>query len=296
MGFLGAIALVLLFADLEASGKRLRWACRGVLTFAGLSSPYAVALLPLFLISAWRLKIREQKIQCIILIVCALIEGGVVVRSRIRIAKAKTDPMRATAVMPDASAVNMFVEHMLYPAVGFSLRERVLDLSGLKEASYSASSFPPRPLARTLRTAGWLSFLLIAGTLTLLRGPTLFSTTNLVTGVFVVLSIFTCVASLYSVPTGRYAFLPGMSFLLLLMINIDCEKPARHRYICAAVLAVGLAAGMVAYRTPVFQEGPPWAGEVAKWEADPNYSLRVWPSFFVSPVNIVYPRQAGAKR
>lgn len=295
MVFLGAVAIVLLFADWEAAGSRLRWAYRGLLLFAGLSSPYAVALLPVFFLSAWRLKIREQKVQCLILLFCAIVDTGAVVQSRILIAKAKTDPMRGTVVRLDASAVNMFVEHMLYPAVGYSLRERVLEVSGLKEASSSATSFPPRPLTRTLRTGGWLSLFVIAGTLTLLRGRQLLSTTNWVMAVFLVLSIFTCVASLYSVPTNRYAFLPGFCFLLLLMLNIDGEKPAAQRYACAAVLAVGLAAGMVAYQKPVSQEGPPWSGEVAKWEANPDYSLRVWPSFFVQPVNITYQKNTGSK-
>jgi len=295
MSFLGAITLVLLFAETEGWRQSTKWTARAALLFCGFSSPYAVAMLPAFLIRAWHSKGREQKIQCLILILCVVVQAGVVLKSRRQIRKLNTDPMRATAVRPDASAVNMFVEHMLYPAVGFSLRERVLDFSGLKEPSVAASSFPPRPLARTLPVGGWLSFLLILGILFTLRGPSLFSTTNMVLSVFLVLSIFTCLASLYSVPTGRYAFLPGVSFLLLLLMNIDSPKSQIHRYACMSVLAYGLAAGMVAYQTPNFQEGPPWKGEVEKWESNPAYSLRVWPSFFVSPVNITYPKRAGAK-
>jgi len=295
MSFLGVITLVILFADTQNWSRLTRWIARGTLLFCGLSSPYSVALTPIFLAWAWRSKGREQKIQCSILIACVVIQAGVVLESRRQIRKQHTDPMRATVVRPDASAVNMFVEHMLYPALGFSARERVLDTIGLKECSISASSFPPKPFLQVLPLGGWFCFILIAGILTLLRGPTLFDMANMMLGVFLVLSIFTCVASLYSVPTGRYAFMPGVAFLLLLLVNIDSQKPRIHRYICASILSYGLAAGMVVYCTPQFQEGPSWQGEIAKWEADPSYTLRVWPSFFVSAVNITYPKQTGAK-
>ncbi len=295
MTFLGMLTLVLLFADTENWPKWLAWLSRGVLVLCALSSPYSVALLPLFFVFAWRHKIPEQRIQCMILLCCTLVQGGVVLQSRRKIAKARGDPKRATILQWDASAVNMFAEHMLYPALGSSLRERVLEVSGLKEASFSASSFPPKPLARTLRTGGWLCVLLIAGTLALLRGPSVFSTTNMLMGTFLVLSTFTCLTSFYSVPTGRYAFLPGVSFLLLLLMNIDSPKSRIHRYVCMFVLSYGIAAGMVAYQEPKFQEGPSWQGEVEKWEANPSYSLHVWPSFFVGPVNITYPRRVAAK-
>jgi hypothetical protein len=296
MSFLGVIALVLLFAEMEGWPKWVRWGARATLLFCGLSSPYALALLPVFLILAWRTKDRERKVQCVILTACVLLQVGVAVKTRIMLVKKGVDPMRATGTLrADASAVNIFSEHMLYPALGFSLRERVLDITGLKEASFSAASFPPRPLMQTLRPGGWLAFLLLAGVLALLRGPALFSDTNMVWAAFAIMAIFTCVTALYSAPTGRYAFMPGVLFLLLLMANIEAPKGHVYRFVCMATLAWGLAAGMVAYTVPKFQEGPAWEGEVKKWEADPSYSLRVWPSFFVREVNITYPKVGSHK-
>ncbi len=131
-------------------------------------------------------------------------------------------------------------------------------------------STPRKPPVHAIRVAGWFSFLLIAGTLWMLRGRPLFSTTNMLMGAFVVLSAFTCVASLYSVPTGRYAFMPGVVFLLVLLKNTETPFSEFHRHVCMAVLAYGLATGVVAYQVPLFQIGPSWAGEVAKWEADPE--------------------------
>ena len=291
MSFLGIITLVILFAETNQWSKGKKWAARATQVFCGLSSPYSVALLPLFLVSAWRTKEREQKVQCLILIACVTLQAGIVVNSRLKFVRIGADPMRATVVRADGSAVNMFVEHMVYPALGFSLRERFLDISGLKETSVWTTSFstPAKPPLHSIRVAGWLAFFLMAGTLWLLRGRPLFSTANMLMGAFLVLSAFTCVGSLYSVPTGRYAFMPGVVFLLLLLKNTETPFPDFHRHVCMAVLAYGLATGVVAYQNPLFQIGPSWAGEVAKWEADPSYSIRVWPTFFVSRVNITYP-------
>jgi hypothetical protein len=264
---------------------------RATLLFCGFSSPYALALLPMFLIWAWHSKGREQKILSSILTLCMVVQVGIAVKTRMKLNEKGVDPMRATAVRLDTTAANMLAEHMMYPALGFSLREKVLDLTGLKEPAFSASSFPPRPLTRTLRAGGWLSFLLLAGVLALLRGPTPFSTTNLMLATFVVMSLFTCVTALYSVPTGRYAFMPGVCFLLLILSNIDSLHSKLHHYVCMAVLAWALAAGIVAYPNTIFQDGPSWEGEVKKWKADPTYSLHVWPWSFVSKVNIIYPKQ-----
>ena len=295
MSFLGAITLVILFADTQNWSRATKWVTRGILLFCGLSSPYAVALTPLFLLWAWRSKGREQKIQCAILMICVLVQAGVVLESRRENKRQHIHSVRATLIRPDASAVNIFVEHMLYPSVGLPARELVLDTFGLKESSISALTAPARPFLQTLPLGGWFCFLLIVGILALLRGKSLFSMTNMMLAAFLVLSIFTCIASLYSVPTGRYAFMPGVAFLLLLLLNIDSASSRTQQYICASILSIGLAAGMVAYATPRYQEGPSWQGELAKWEASPAYTPRVWPSFFVSDLKINYPKQTAAK-
>ena len=54
MSYLGVITLAVLFLDASSLRGWRRWALRGVLVLCGLSSPYAVALLPLFVWSAWR--------------------------------------------------------------------------------------------------------------------------------------------------------------------------------------------------------------------------------------------------
>ncbi len=289
MSFLGAISLFLMFAKTDGWSKWMKWAMRITLVFCALSSPYTAPLLPLYAVMAWHFKSPEQRIQCIVLAACVALQAGLVVKNRMFLENAKVDAMRAVGFRLDAAAVNMFAEHMLFPGVGFAARERISELTGLTEPQMSASSMPPRPLTRTLRAGGWLSAFFIACILYFLRGRTSFSIANLLMAAFLIESFFTCVTALYSVPSGRYAFVPGICFLLLLLVNIEEPHSRFHRLACMAVLSLGLSSGMVVFTTRKHQSGPPWPEEVKKWETDPNYTLRVWPPSFVSDVNIVYP-------
>ena len=277
MSFLGLIALLLLFVEMEDWPAWARWGERVLLLICGLSSPYATPLLPLFAIAAWRSKEREQKIQCLILGVCLLVQVGSVVKTRRELVRHGRDTLRGMKVQWDASAINVFCEQMLLPAVGAATREGVLDKTGLKEAWTSAASFPPRPVTHAMRVGGCFCLMLIVGILALLRGPTLFSVANQLIGVFLILAPFTCLTALYAVPTNRYAFLPGFTFLLLLLLKAEDGQSRAARYGSMAVLAYGLAAGMVMYQTPKFQEGPSWQKEVNLWRENPAHPLRVWP-------------------
>jgi hypothetical protein len=293
VSFFGLISLVLVFEETWNWPGRMKWVSRLAFVFCGLSSPYTAALLPLFLITAWRHKQREQGIQCLILIFCVLVQTCVVVRTRIETARARSTGgnevllTRGTQVRLDASMVNVFLWQMTNPALGPSTREHLLDELGLKQVSVSAAFLPsPSP---SLTTAGWLCFILITAALWVLRGQTFYSTTNLVLGVFLILAIFTCVASLHGSPLNRYAFLPGLAFLILLLINSEQAKSAATRWISAVILSYGLATGIVNYWSPQVQYGPPWSREVQIWNANHSYRLNDWPPGWGG---IVYPGQS----
>jgi hypothetical protein len=282
MSFLGLICLVLLFEETGNWPGWRRWGTRGILVLCGLSSPYSAVLLPLFLLSAWHYKEREQKIQCLILMLCILVQAGVVVKTRREMVRGGTETMRGTDVRLDASLVNVFSGHMAHASIGYATREVLLDKMGLKEAWISASSFPPRPMMRSLRSGGWLCFILIAAILWSLRGRSLWCACNMMMAAFLLLAGFTCVASLHSVPTSRYAFLPGLTFLLLLLINIESPNPPAVRYACMLVLSYGLAVGITFYQDRVYEYGPSWSKEVELWSKDHAHPLQVWPFGFAA--------------
>src|SRR5215469_9301617 len=240
MSFLGLISLVLLFEETWNWPRRMKWISRLALVLCGLSSPYTAALLPLFLITTWREEQREQRIQCFILIVCVLVETGIVVRTHIETAQSRLTRgssevllTRGTEVRLDASMVNVLIWHMINPALGPAMREQLVDELGPKQVSVSAVSLPSS--SSSLTVAGWLCFILITAALWILRSRWFYSTTNLVLAAFIILSSFTCLASLHGSPLGRYAFLPGLTFLILLLINSEQGKFVATRYISAVI-------------------------------------------------------------
>ena len=99
----------------------------------------------------------------------------------------------------------------------------------------------------------------------------------LLASAFVILAVLTCVGSLYSVPAGRYAFLPGIIFLFLLLSNIQPGARARS-LISMIVLAFALANGIVGYPILPDPNAPKWPEEVAKWRANHSYQLKILPS------------------
>lgn len=276
MSYLGLISLLLLFEETRNRPGWQRWILRGALLVCGLSSPYTIALLPLFVGAAVFYKMPEQKIQCLILLLCVLLQAGIVARTSLSGAQAS----RGTDLRLDASMVNMFSEHVAHPSLGDATLESLTGEMGLKDARTTAASFPPHPASTSLRVAGWLCFILLAAIVWSLKGRTIYGAANQVLAAFLILSVFTCLASIHSVPVGRYAFLPGLAFLFLLLINADSSKSRLVRYICMLVLSYGLANGIKDYPVPSVQSGPSWSKEVRIWRNSHAHRLRVWPEFW----------------
>lgn len=293
MTFLGLITLVLLFAKTEDWSGTIRWGARGLLLLCGLSSPYSVAVLPLFLILAWRSKEREKKVQCLLLALCLVVQTGEVVHTRINFTHETASRTLGVKLRWDALATIVFSEHMVLPALGESSRDLFLSDMGLKDAWLSESSFAVHPIATSARAGGWLCLVLMFGMLWWLRQrDELFSTQNMLIGAFLLLAAFTSATAMSGIPTNRYAFLSGIVFLLLLLLNIEDSSSWPRRSVCMVVLAYGLATGILAYRTPKFQGGPSWSREVQLWQTDPSHQLRVWPSYFYPEAGITYAKQS----
>jgi hypothetical protein len=81
---------------------------------------------------------------------------------------------------------------------------------------------------------------------------------------------------------GRYAFLPGATFLLLLMLAVQSYKSPAASCLIMLVLSCGLANGLLAYGTFHSLRGPSWSSEVQLWQADHSHVLLVWPGWWVN--------------
>ena len=79
----------------------------------------------------------------------------------------------------------------------------------------------------------------------------------------------------------RYSFLPQV-LMALTALAMATTEPGRlgkaAGYACAWVALIGLTT----FITPITRIalGPDWRAEVAKWRADPDYQLAVWPSAY----------------
>ncbi|MCB1036145.1 MAG: O-antigen ligase family protein, partial [Acidobacteria bacterium] len=82
---------------------------------------------------------------------------------------------------------------------------------------------------------------------------------------------------------GRYAVLPGLLFLLLLVWGAG-RGPSGKRVACAAFALLALVVGAATFRDEGLAGSlgrepgrPDWRQEVARWRQDPSHLLAIWP-------------------
>jgi hypothetical protein len=272
MSYLGLIALLLLFEDVSLWSAFTKWAGRIMLVLCGLSAAYSIALLPLFGFSAFRFKERERRVHCYILIACLLIQVGCVAYSKL---SGGGLPNRGTNVSADISSVNVLFWQMLVPALGNTGALLLFGAFGGIGVWLTASFFP-HVQDPNIRVAGLICFLASVSIFSVLiiYGRNL--TKIILAAAFGLFAVLTCVGSLHSIPSGRYAFLPGIVFMFLLLSNI--QPGARTRsLISMTILALGLANGMMDFRVAPDPNAPRWPQEIAKWNADHNYHIKILP-------------------
>lgn len=279
MSYLGLIALIVLFVDVSAEPIFAKWAMRILLVLCGLSAAYSVALLPLYILSFFLYRERERKLQCYILAACLAAQIAFVIFSKFA---GGGLPNRGGDLSAGMSAINVLFWHIMVPTLGRDFALMVFGTLGFTDA-WLTSSFYPHLGSTEIRTAGVICFLIIAAVFYLLLAYGRSRNKVLLSGAFLIMAILTCAGSLHSVPSGRYAFIPGIVFLLLLLSNI--QSGARTRSIISMlILAFALANGMLSYSIKRDPTAPKWRDEVAKWRVDHNYQLKVDPSFWTSRV------------
>lgn len=272
MSYLGLIALLLLFEDVCQWSASIKWSARMVLVLCGLSAAYSVALIPLFGFSAFRYKERERRVQCYILIGCLLVQIACVVYSKLI---GGGLPNRGTGVTADMSSINVLFWHIMVPTLGNNVALMVFGAFGAIGAWLTASFFPHVP-DPSIRIVGMFCFLIIVTIMFLLLFYGRALNKIFLVAAFLILAVLTCVGSLHSIPSGRYAFLPGIVFLFLLLSNIHPGARIRS-LISMAFLAFGLANGIVNFSVTPDPNAPRWPQEIAKWRADNNYAIKILP-------------------
>ena len=272
----GLIAFIVLFEDTTNWSRKKRAAFRLLLILCGISGPYAAVTFPLFAFSYFVYREKERLVQALLLFSCTLLQLGIF--EIVRLGGGAASRLQSFSL--DSALVNILYFHVARALAGESGATVVLSHLGMAD-SIQKSIATPR--GGPVILAGYFSALVILLILSCLWDKKLRSQKTLLIGTFLLFSAFTASAAAFGVPSNRYAFLPGLSLLLLLACNA-CEN--RHkvvRVICGVLLIYALGTGARDYKQfwRMYGAGcPAWPDEVQKWRADHSYTLRVWPAFF----------------
>jgi hypothetical protein len=109
------------------------------------------------------------------------------------------------------------------------------------------------------------------------------SQSTLLIGMFVFFAAFTASAAAFGIPLHRYAFFPGLSFLLIFLNAAWNHRYIAARGLCWVMIVWALWSGTRDSRDFWIFYGagaPRWSDEAQKWRLDNRYQLQVWPSFF----------------
>lgn len=101
---------------------------------------------------------------------------------------------------------------------------------------------------------------------------------------FFAISLFVMIGGVSNYVGGRYAVVPGIIFLLILMHLSNLLNAFKIKYLFLTALITSLSFGFYEYKTNnkyyEFLECvscPNWLTEVQNWRQQPNYILKIWP-------------------
>ncbi len=264
-------ALILSFDDVP--GPAVRWLRRVVLLLGPLTGMLAVLVLPLMLVRAVMERRRERWIQAGLLAVGAAIQIGLFYSPESGAALG-----RSSRVWPGILVYAFFIRHVAVPVIGALTAREIGD--GLYTA-FKAGVTPLWPVA-IAAVAGSA-----VGVASLVRwrtgAPWLLAAGTLIAGASYAGAIGGGLMFLYPFAGERYSFVPEVLFVCtVIAIASGGRAGVRSGWLSwgAALVAIWMTGvGLVDYMRPAprYGTGPAWRDEVARWEADPDYVIQLWP-------------------
>ena len=289
MSWIGLAALIVLFEDTSGWSKRRKNFFRSLLALFGFCGPYAAIMFPLFAFSYFVYRERERVVQTAILAGCSLLQFGIFVLVRHSGGAAS----RLETLTLDSAIVNVFYFHVAGALGGERGAIAIFQKLGLADALQKSIAVPRGgPVVLAAYFSGLVTALVLYG----LWDRKLRSQSALLIGTFLFFATFIASAAAFGVPLNRYAFFPGLAFLLVVLNAAWNHRYLAARALCSVLLLCALWSGIRDYRRFWITYGagaPVWSDEVQKWRLDNRYQLRVWPSFF--PPVVAWDSKAQSK-
>ncbi len=276
--FCAMFTTCLLVEDLRNCGRLRRNAYRTLTAFCGLSGLYSAAILPAFLLTAWRDRVREKRVLAAILFVCTSLQGVIFLVLR----------------FSDGISSKKMLSLPLHWQISQALLFQVL--SPILGAQRSRAVF--RDLGIPVKTLGdlavipeivWLFVVLYIGLmLWLLTGWRSYRQISLVMAMLGVTTL-ALVGAQNGVLQGRYSVVPIFILFVLFMSQsrlFKFQEWKTLRSLSGGLAAVLLAAmcfnGIFGYgkwsgETTYVPSAPLWRDEIQEWRRNPSDKISVFP-------------------
>ncbi len=280
MTYFGLISLCILLEKLDSLTPFRTWAYRGLLSFGCLSGVYSIFLFFMFGYKALCEKIKEAWVHFGILFFFSCIQFSIFVVAYLGQPHSSE---RFNIKYWGMSVTGQFLHHIIEPILGTKFQDGLASYIDFVRLYKSKEYF-----ASVLNTYGTVSLFIIGVVLYhLIKGPKRFSR-NLVFGSFCFLSFLSTFSSLYGIPEGRYAYIPGFLIFILILekirdLNSNPDTSPIHalkKSTLVFLLAFSLGQGLYHFRHVKFnfyEKGMSWKQEVKSWREDPDHLLQIYP-------------------
>ncbi len=278
--FCGIFTICLLAEDLRHTGRARRFFFRSLLLFCGLSGPYAVALVPAFLLKASREKSRESWVLGSILAICCAVQASLFLLLK---TTGTVTSLKMMSLPIQHRAFLAFFHHVLRPFLGADNASAVLEVLHISATSVTKEASDFVILAGWASVAFYSAFVywMIRVRRHPIQAPLILA--------FLSITGLSTLGATFGVPGERYAVVPFFSLAVLLLSGIprvaSVSRPVWRSLMALApgvmflpALVVGVhnylnIADSAAY-TPA---APLWRQEVQKWRSQPHHRMSIFP-------------------
>ena len=246
---------------------------------ASLSGIYSCTLLPLFLLRYYYFKTRYDLTNLIIIMIGTIIQISIIIYSKF--SNALLDSKLEFNL--DINIITNFIYNCLAkPIIGRQFTHWLYE-------NLNLLSLSPNSISIIILIIVFLIFILFLKNKEILKKVKKDYILLSLISIFVTISILILIGSVGTQMGGRYAVLPGCTFLLILFRLTNFSVNSKTRILCSLLLSFSLISGIYEFRPPTKNvkhqyiryldciNCPIWKEEIKKWKKDQNYMIGIWP-------------------